>query len=61
VELNWDGQLVREIQRATPKDSDVHFMGTCGDLPTISDLIETFEKVITDQPLERKGWVLEAW
>jgi len=61
VELNWDGQLVREIQRATPKDSDVHFLGTCGDLPTISDLIETFEKVLNDQPLERKGWVLEAW
>jgi 2-oxoglutarate ferredoxin oxidoreductase subunit alpha len=61
VELNWDGQLVREIQRAVPKDSEVHFLGSCGDLPTISDLIETFEKVIENKPLERKGWELEAW
>ena len=61
VELNWDGQLVREIQRAVPKDSDVHFLGSCGDLPTLSDLIETFEKVIKNIPLERKGWKLEAW
>ena len=34
VELNWDGQLVREVQRAVPKDSQVHFLGSCGDLPT---------------------------
>lgn len=61
VELNWDGQLVREIQRAVPKDSEVHFLGSCGDLPTLSDLIETFEKVIKNIPMERKGWKLEAW
>ncbi len=61
VELNWDGQLVREVQRAAPKDSTVRFLGTCGDLPTIPDLLETFEKLLKNQPLERKGWVLEAW
>ncbi|MCP4691109.1 MAG: 2-oxoglutarate ferredoxin oxidoreductase subunit alpha, partial [Desulfobacterales bacterium] len=61
MELNWDGQLVREIQRAAPRDSRVHFLGSCGDLPTISDLIETFEKILKNQPLTRKGWELEAW
>jgi 2-oxoglutarate ferredoxin oxidoreductase subunit alpha len=61
VELNWDGQLVREVQRAAPKDAKVHFLGTCGDLPTIPDLLETFEKILRNQPLARKGWVLEAW
>jgi 2-oxoglutarate/2-oxoacid ferredoxin oxidoreductase subunit alpha len=61
VELNWDGELVREVQRAAPKDSEVHFLGTCGDLPTIPDLIETFEKLLKNQPLERVGWKLEAW
>ncbi|MHC1726593.1 MAG: 2-oxoglutarate ferredoxin oxidoreductase subunit alpha [Syntrophobacteraceae bacterium] len=61
VELNWDGQLVREVQRAVPKDSDVHFLGTCGDLPTIPDLLETFDKILKNQPLQRKGWELEAW
>ena len=61
VELNWDGELVREVQRAAPKDSEVHFLGSCGDLPTLSTLIETFEKVIKNEPLTRKGWELEAW
>ncbi len=61
VELNWDGQLVREVQRAALKGSKVHFLGTCGDLPTIPDLIENFEKILKNQPLQRKGWELEAW
>ena len=61
VELNWDGQLVREVQRAAPKDSKVHFLGTCGDLPTQADLEESFDKLLTNQPLTRKGWILEAW
>ena len=61
VELNWDGQLVREIQRAAPKDAEVHFMGTCGDLPSQPDLMATFEKILTGRPLAREGWKLEAW
>lgn len=61
VELNWDGQLVREVQRAAPKDAKVHFMGSCGDLPTVHDLIETFEKLLKGQALERRGWKMEAW
>jgi 2-oxoglutarate/2-oxoacid ferredoxin oxidoreductase subunit alpha len=61
VELNWDGQLVREVQRAAAKDSKVHFLGTCGDLPTITDLMDSFEKLLKNEPLQRKGWELEAW
>jgi 2-oxoglutarate ferredoxin oxidoreductase subunit alpha len=61
VELNWDGELVREVKRAVPKDAQVNFLGTCGDLPTTPDLIETFEKLLKNEPLARKGWVLEAW
>jgi len=61
VELNWDGQLVREVQRAAVKGSKVNFLGTCGDLPTIPDLKESFEKLLKNQPLTRKGWVMEAW
>jgi len=61
VELNWDGELVREVQRAVPKDSEVHFLGICGDLPSMSDLFETFEKILHDEPLRRRGWELEAW
>jgi len=61
VELNWDGQLVREVQRAAAEGSKVNFLGTCGDLPTIPDLKESFEKLLKNQPLTRKGWVMEAW
>jgi len=61
VELNWDGQLVREIQRAVMHDSEVHFLGICGDLPTNKDLLETFDKILKDQPLQRRGWEMEAW
>jgi len=61
VELNWDGQLVREVQRAAAEGSKVHFLGVCGDLPTIPDLMETFTKLLKNQPLSRKGWELEAW
>jgi 2-oxoglutarate ferredoxin oxidoreductase subunit alpha len=61
VELNWDGQLVREVQRAVPKDSKVHFLGSCGDLPTLSGLNEAFEKILKDESLARKGWELEEW
>ena len=61
VELNWDGELVREVRRAVPKDSGVHFLGTCGDLPTTPDLLESYEKLLKNEPLSRKGWVLEAW
>lgn len=61
VELNWDGQLVREVQRAASSDSEIRFMGTCGDLPTVPDLIETFSKILKGQPLQRRGWEVEAW
>jgi 2-oxoglutarate ferredoxin oxidoreductase subunit alpha len=49
------------VERAVPKDSEVHFLGTCGDLPTLAGLIETFERVLKNEPLARKGWVLEEW
>ncbi|MDR1732447.1 MAG: 2-oxoacid:acceptor oxidoreductase subunit alpha [Synergistaceae bacterium] len=39
VELNLDGQLVREVQRAAG-GSAVHFIGRCGELPTAAELVE---------------------
>jgi 2-oxoglutarate ferredoxin oxidoreductase subunit alpha len=61
VELNWDGQLVREVQRAVPKGAQVHFLGICGELPTIANLIETFENILKGQPLHRRDWQMEVW
>ncbi len=61
VELDYDGQMVREVQRAVPKDSEVHFFGKCGELPTVVELHETFDKLLNGEPLSRKGWEREAW
>jgi 2-oxoglutarate ferredoxin oxidoreductase subunit alpha len=61
VELDYDGQMVREVQRAVPADSDVHFFGKCGELPTVAELHETFHKLLNGESLSRKGWEREAW
>lgn len=61
VELNYDGQLVREIQRAVPKDSEVHFLGRCGELPHVAELIDLAQKLIKGEKLESIKWQREAW
>ena len=61
VELIYDGQMVREIQRAAPHGSRVHFLGKCGELPTVLELHEIFGKLINSEPLSRVGWEREAW
>jgi 2-oxoglutarate ferredoxin oxidoreductase subunit alpha len=61
VELNYDGQMVREIQRAAPRDSEIHFYGKCGELPTVGELHRVFDKLFSGQPLARDGWEMEAW
>lgn len=61
VELNYDGQLVREVQRAVPKDSEVHFLGRCGELPKVAELIEGAQTLMNDQPLKSITWQREAW
>lgn len=61
VELNFDGQLVREVQRAAPKDSEVHFLGRCGELPKVTELVETALALINNQPLTSEKWQREAW
>ena len=61
VELNYDGQMVREVQRAMPCDSSVHFFGKCGELPTVEELHEIFDKLWPGEALRRKAWETEAW
>ncbi len=61
VELDYDGQMVREVQRAAPKDSEIHFLGKCGELPTVAELHETFDKLLNGESLSRIGWEREAW
>ncbi|MFT8315802.1 MAG: 2-oxoglutarate ferredoxin oxidoreductase subunit alpha [Clostridium sp.] len=61
VELNFDGQLVREVQRVVPKGSEVHFVGKCGELPKVSELIEITETLLKGDPIVSRPWEREAW
>lgn len=61
VELDYDGQMVREVQRAASCDSEVHFFGKCGELPTVVELHQLFDKLLNGEPLKRQGWEMEAW
>ncbi|MDR2124407.1 MAG: hypothetical protein LBP38_05415 [Desulfovibrio sp.] len=43
VELNADGQLAREVERAARYP--VHFMGACGELPSAAELVEAIRRL----------------
>jgi 2-oxoglutarate ferredoxin oxidoreductase subunit alpha len=53
--------MVREIERAAPPNSTVHFYGKCGELPTVAELQRVFDRLLNGQPLARDGWEMEAW
>jgi 2-oxoglutarate ferredoxin oxidoreductase subunit alpha len=61
VELNFEGQLVKEIQRATPAGSEVHFYGKCGELPSVAELVGAMESVLKDEKIKTEQWKSEAW
>jgi 2-oxoglutarate ferredoxin oxidoreductase subunit alpha len=44
-ELNYDGQLVREVQRAAPDKRKVHFMGKSAELHTVAEVAAGLEGV----------------
>lgn len=44
-ELNYDGQLVREVQRAAPDKRQVHFMGKSAELHTVAEVAAGLEGV----------------
>ncbi len=44
-ELNYDGQLVREVMRAAPDKSKVHFMGKSAELHTVAEVVAGLEGV----------------
>ncbi|HSF06049.1 MAG TPA: 2-oxoglutarate ferredoxin oxidoreductase subunit alpha [Methylomirabilota bacterium] len=44
-ELNYDGQLVREVMRAAPDSRKVHFMGKSAELHTVSEVVAALEGV----------------
>jgi 2-oxoglutarate ferredoxin oxidoreductase subunit alpha len=44
-ELNYDGQLVREVMRAAPDKRRVHFMGKSGELHNVAEVVAGLEGV----------------
>jgi len=46
-ELNYDGQLVREVMRAAPHKSRVHFMGKSAELHTVAEVVSALDGVTT--------------
>ncbi|MGN0649476.1 MAG: 2-oxoglutarate ferredoxin oxidoreductase subunit alpha [Oscillospiraceae bacterium] len=61
IELNFEGQLVREVQRAAQNINDVHFYGKCGELPTIDELIDAAVAVLNGEKIKTKQFESEAW
>ncbi|MDR1111270.1 MAG: hypothetical protein LBP92_11400 [Deltaproteobacteria bacterium] len=59
VELNRDGQLVREVQRAS--GGRVHFLGRCGELPTVAELLEALGDVAAGQAPRAMPGARESW
>ena len=47
-ELNYDGQLVREVMRAAPDKRKVHFMGKSGELHNVAEVVAGVEGVARD-------------
>jgi 2-oxoglutarate ferredoxin oxidoreductase subunit alpha len=45
-ELNYDGQLVREVMRAAPDRGRVHFMGKSAELHTVGEVVAGLEGVL---------------
>jgi 2-oxoglutarate ferredoxin oxidoreductase subunit alpha len=52
-ELNYDGQLVREVMRAAPEKRRVHFMGKSAELHTVAEVVQALDG------LARRGQIPE--
>lgn len=61
VELNFEGQLVREVQRASGETTDVHFFGKCGELPEVQELLRAMTEVLENKKITFEQFVSEAW
>ena len=61
IELNYDGQLVREVQRCAPSDSRVSFFGKCGELPSVAEIMDCIRKMMAGEPLKTNQWEWEVW
>lgn len=56
-ELNYDGQLVREVMRAAPEKDRVHFMGKSGELHTVQEVVQALDGVTTQQRIPELPYI----
>ncbi|MDP6345831.1 MAG: 2-oxoglutarate ferredoxin oxidoreductase subunit alpha [Alphaproteobacteria bacterium] len=56
-ELNYDGQLVREVMRAAPDKNRVHFMGKSGEMHTVAEVCEALEGVAKHQKMPQQPYI----
>lgn len=61
VELNFEGQLVREVKRAVPDGSQVAFYGKCGELPSVNELLNAIRSLLEGRKIPTEQWKSEAW
>ena len=56
-ELNYDGQLVREVMRAAPNRENVHFMGKSGELHTVAEVCTALDSVAKHQQMPEQAYI----
>ncbi|MDP6692468.1 MAG: 2-oxoglutarate ferredoxin oxidoreductase subunit alpha [Alphaproteobacteria bacterium] len=56
-ELNYDGQLVREVMRAAPDKNKVHFMGKSGEMHTVAEVCEALQSVDKEQKMPEQPYI----
>jgi 2-oxoglutarate ferredoxin oxidoreductase subunit alpha len=56
-ELNYDGQLVREVQRSAPSREKVHFMGKAAELHTTGEVLAALDAVAAGRPLPEQPYI----
>jgi len=59
-ELNYDGQLVREVMRAAPDRRRVHFMGKSAELHTVAEVVAGLEGVARRGRVPELPWIWTA-
>ena len=56
-ELNYDGRLVREVMRAAPDKTKVHFMGKSAELHTVAEVTAGLESVAASNRLPELPYI----
>jgi 2-oxoglutarate ferredoxin oxidoreductase subunit alpha len=56
-ELNYDGQLVREVQRVAPDREKVHFAGKSAELHTVSEVVTMLEALARSEPIPQLPYI----